>query len=45
MKEFTIFGPPAILFFDNAGNEVRKIRTIGFKNPKEFKKILQIGLD
>jgi thiol:disulfide interchange protein DsbD len=45
MKEFNIFGPPAILFFDNAGNEVRKIRTIGFKNPKEFKKILQIGLD
>ena len=25
MKEFNIFGPPAILFFDNAGNEVRKI--------------------
>jgi thiol:disulfide interchange protein DsbD len=23
MKEFNIFGPPAILFFDNAGNEVR----------------------
>ena len=45
MKEFNIFGPPAILFFDNAGNEVRKIRTIGFKNPKEFKKILKIGLD
>ena len=45
MKEFNIFGPPAILFFDNAGNEIRKIRTIGFKNPKEFKKILQIGLD
>ena len=33
MKEFNIFGPPAILFFDNTGNEVRKIRTIGFKNP------------
>jgi len=45
MKEFNIFGPPAILFFDNAGNEVKQIRTIGFKNPKEFKKILQIGLD
>ena len=45
MKEFNIFGPPAILFFDNAGNEVRQIRTIGFKNSKEFKKILQIGLD
>jgi thiol:disulfide interchange protein DsbD len=23
MKEFNIFGPPAILFFDNAGNEVQ----------------------
>ena len=45
MKQFNIFGPPAILFFNNSGNEVRQIRTIGFKNPKEFKKILQIGLD
>ena len=45
MKRFNIFGPPAILFFDNAGDEVKQIRTIGFKNPKEFKKILQIGLD
>jgi thiol:disulfide interchange protein DsbD len=45
MKQFNIFGPPAILFFNNSGNEVRQIRTIGYKNPKEFKKILQIGLD
>ena len=45
MKRFNIFGPPAILFFNNSGDEVKQIRTIGFKNPKEFKKILQIGLD
>ena len=45
MKRFNIFGPPAILFFNNSGDEVKQIRTIGFKNPKDFKKILQIGLD
>ena len=45
MKKFNIFGPPAIIFFNSAGVEIRQIRTIGFKNPKEFKKILQIGLN
>ena len=45
MKRFNIFGPPAILFFNNSGDEIKQIRTIGFKNPKDFKKILQIGLD
>ena len=45
MKRFNIFGPPAILFFNNSGDEVKQIRTIGFKNPKDFKKILQVGLD
>ena len=45
MKLFNIFGPPAILFFNNSGDEVKQIRTIGFKNSKDFKKILQIGLD
>ena len=45
MKKFNIFGPPAIIFFNNSGVEIRQIRTIGFKNAKEFKKILQIGLN
>lgn len=44
MKKFELFGPPAIIFFNSSGNEMRQIRTIGFKNAKEFKKILQIGL-
>ena len=44
LKEFELFGPPAIIFFDSSGNEIRQIRTIGFKNAEEFKKILQIGL-
>ena len=44
MKKFELFGPPAIIFFNSSGNEIRQIRTIGFKNAKEFKKILQIGL-
>jgi thiol:disulfide interchange protein DsbD len=44
MREFEIFGPPAIIFFNSSGSEIRRIRTIGFKNAKDFKKILRIGL-
>ena len=36
MKRFNIFGPPAILFFNNSGDEVKQIRTIGFKNSERF---------
>ena len=31
MKKFELFGPPAIIFFNSASNEIRQIRTIGFK--------------
>jgi thiol:disulfide interchange protein DsbD len=33
---FSIPGPPAILFFDSAGRELRGYRLIGFKPAQEF---------
>ncbi|MDH5300155.1 MAG: protein-disulfide reductase DsbD [Gammaproteobacteria bacterium] len=40
MKEFGIIGPPAILFFDRQGNELRELRVVGFKQPDEFQAIV-----
>ncbi|WP_245391399.1 protein-disulfide reductase DsbD [Sulfurospirillum barnesii] len=34
-KAFTIYGPPAILFFKE-GKEVQELRLVGFKNADEF---------
>ena len=36
MKRFSIFGPPALVFFDKNGKEVKSKKIIGYKNPKEF---------
>lgn len=38
--KFTVPGPPAILFFDKNGNEIRKMRVQGYKNPEQFTKLL-----
>jgi len=35
LKEFGLFGPPAIMFFKN-GSELKNKRLIGFKDAKEF---------
>lgn len=35
-QRFGIIGPPATLFFDKEGNEVRKERLIGFESASEF---------
>ncbi|HEX5623411.1 MAG TPA: protein-disulfide reductase DsbD [Sulfuricurvum sp.] len=35
-KKFGIFGPPAILFFDQNGSLMNEATIIGFKEPKEF---------
>lgn len=40
MKRFNIFGPPALLFFEN-GKEVKSKRIIGYKSPKEFLEIIK----
>lgn len=35
-KKYGIFGPPAILFFDEKGQLAKDLTIIGFKEPKEF---------
>jgi thiol:disulfide interchange protein DsbD len=36
MRAFNIIGPPAILFFDRNGNEMKPYRLVGYFDPPEF---------
>ena len=36
LNHFQLFAPPAILFFDRAGSEIRGSRLVGFKNATDF---------
>ena len=36
MKAFGIIGPPAILFFNNAGEEMKAYRLVGYFEAEEF---------
>jgi len=36
MSKYGIIGPPAILFFDRSGNELRNLRLIGYFDPEDF---------
>jgi thiol:disulfide interchange protein DsbD len=36
MKRFSLFGPPAVIFFDAQGTEVAGARTIGFEKVESF---------
>ena len=40
LNQYDLFGPPGIIFFNSEGIEIKSLRTIGFKNTKEFSKIL-----
>lgn len=40
-QKFGIFGPPAILFFDNEGKQIKEKMVVGFKEPAEFEKHLK----
>ena len=40
MKRFGVFGPPALIFFDKNGEELKNKRIVGYKNPKEFLEII-----
>jgi thiol:disulfide interchange protein DsbD len=42
LKRFGLFGPPAVLFFDEAGNEVRSARVIGYQGTKNFLQALSL---
>ena len=35
-SKYGIFGPPAILFFDEKGQLAKDLTIIGFKEPKDF---------
>jgi thioredoxin:protein disulfide reductase len=37
MKQFKVFGPPALLSFDSQGNEMSTARVIGYLAPEKFK--------
>ncbi len=41
MKAFEVIGPPAILFFDRNGREMKAYRLVGYFNPEEFSSHLQ----
>jgi thiol:disulfide interchange protein DsbD len=41
MKKFGIIGPPAILFFDRQGEEMRAYRLVGYFTPEKFISHLQ----
>jgi thiol:disulfide interchange protein DsbD len=36
LKQFGVVGPPAILFFDSQGNEIRALRVVGFMKAPAF---------
>ena len=40
LKRFGLFGPPGIIFFDQNGQEIKAIRTIGFQNAERFNETL-----
>lgn len=44
MKAFGIIGPPAILFFDRSGGEMKSHRLVGYFEPEEFTIHLQKAL-
>ena len=41
MAKYGIIGPPAILFFDRHGNELRAYRLVGYFEPEEFAQHLE----
>jgi len=36
LQRYELFGPPAILFFDKQGKELKDFRVIGYQNPEQF---------
>jgi thiol:disulfide interchange protein DsbD len=44
LSRFGLFGPPGIIFFDRAGNELRNTRVIGYRAADRFKGTLDTVL-
>ncbi len=36
LKRFMLFGPPGIIFFDQKGQEITAMKTVGYQKPKRF---------
>jgi thiol:disulfide interchange protein DsbD len=45
MHKYDIIGPPAILFFDRQGKELKAFRLVGYFEPEEFAEHLKLVLD
>ena len=45
MSKYDIIGPPAILFFDRHGNELREFRLVGYFAADEFAEHLERVLE
>lgn len=43
LKQLGIVGPPAILFFDTHGTELRQFRVVGFMKPDEFLEVTRLA--
>ena len=41
LKDYKLFGPPAILFFNNDGTEIRRSRIVGYIDAENFIKIYE----
>lgn len=41
LKQFGLYGPPAIIFFDENGDEIQALRMIGYQSPSTFLKKLE----
>jgi len=40
MKKFQVFGPPALIFFDENNKQIKAAKIIGYKNPQEFLEVI-----
>ena len=41
-KRFGVFGPPAVLFFDESGNPLQDMNFYGYRKPDEFLALIQV---
>ena len=39
LQRFNFFGPPAIVFFNSAGEEISSVRVVGYQRPEQFLKV------
>lgn len=44
LKRFNLFGPPAILFFNAQGQEIKTARVIGYQNVEQFQRSIANAL-